>query len=106
MAYIFLHPANLQTFINSLKDYATSASNELAAVRKSNNDNDDPAGVYYDISEYSTHATYHGELTRKADDLKIRLDEAVAMNNSGVMAGFKQNRIPVRSWVAVSAGAV
>lgn len=84
MTYIRLNKVSLQQFINALERYANSYDLKVRDVRLFNWSRDDPAGVSYMLSEGSTLASKSTDLNGLAVELQTRLDDAVAMNESGI----------------------
>ncbi|WP_139738752.1 DUF6571 family protein [Actinomyces wuliandei] len=84
MAYIYLEPTDLQSFIDSLKDFADTYEEQMEGVRTTNRVHDDPGDVALVIGEGLLMASFAYDLRTQAAELQTRLDEAVAMNSSGV----------------------
>ncbi|CAM3050784.1 DUF6571 domain-containing protein [Actinomyces slackii] len=93
MAYIYLSEEKMKTYIQSLKDKGNAHQAQVNAVNTKNKNNGDDA----DIADHVTPAASMTEGTtvsklsdvdpymdRLASELKVRLDNAIAMNSSGV----------------------
>lgn len=84
MTYIYLDPVGLQSFIDDLNDYAADLDDERATVQQVNSAEADPSDISLSVGLGSTIAQRHADLESVASELQTRLDEAVAMNESGV----------------------
>lgn len=84
MTYIYLDPVGMQSFIDDLKSYATNVDDERGNVQRVNSAEDDPSNIGTSVGLGSTIAQRHNDLVTVAGELQTRLDEAKAMNESGI----------------------
>ena len=84
MAYIYLNKETLQTAINSLVSYSNSHASEVEACRNVNSSHGDEAGVGWRLADGGTLSEKGKAVKSLADEIKVRLDEAVALNDSGI----------------------
>lgn len=85
MAIIKLNKTSLQTFINNLTSYADSVNNERSSCYWTLTSNIYPTDIDSTIDSGSTMASRTADIKTHASDLQTRLDEAVAMNESGIL---------------------
>ncbi|CAM2976859.1 DUF6571 domain-containing protein [Actinomyces slackii] len=84
MTYISLDKSLLQNLIDAINSYAQSHDFEVGEVKWINWTEDDPAGVGYRVANGSTLAGMSTTMTTLSGEIQVRLDEAVAMNESGI----------------------
>ncbi|MBE6474762.1 MAG: hypothetical protein E7Z95_04180 [Actinomyces succiniciruminis] len=84
MAYVYLHEEDLQAFIDSLKSFTSSNISELDSISRANSERDDPADIRDKVEWWSLPHVRIGDLSLTADELQVRLDEAVEMNSNGI----------------------
>ncbi len=86
MAYIYLHPGNMQNYVDVLKRWANSNFTERQDTSMKNSQNSDPAEIASKLSEapQATIEAARHELWDKMTDLQTRLNEAKRMNESGL----------------------
>lgn len=85
MTIIKLNKTSLQTFINNLTSYADSVNNERSSCYWTLTSNIYPTDIDSTIDSGSTMASRTADIKTHASDLQTRLDEAVAMNESGIL---------------------
>lgn len=93
MTYVYLDPEGLQTYINDLESHATDMDDERATVSRVNTSESDPAGIAGSVNLGSTIDQRCADLREKKNELQVRLDEAVAMNESGITPMDAEGRV-------------
>ncbi|QHO90962.1 hypothetical protein CWT12_05980 [Actinomyces sp. 432] len=84
MAYVYLHEEDLRAFIDALKSFVSSNNDELDSISRSNYQYGDPAEIRDKVEWWSVPRTRISDLSRTAEELQVRLDQAVEMNSNGI----------------------
>ena len=84
MTFISIDTDGLKTFATNLRTWAQDADDSRQGLSTRNNQEDDPAQIWDDISSTSIMATHLANIETIADDLDTRRQEAEAMNANGV----------------------
>ena len=84
MTFISIDADGLKTFATNLRTWAQDADDSRQGLSTRNNQEDDPAHIWDDISSTSIMATHLANIETIADDLDTRRQEAEAMNANGV----------------------
>lgn len=85
MVFIKLDKTSLQTFITDLTSYAESVDGERSSCHWTLSANLYPTNIDSMLDSGSTIASRVADIKTHASDLQTRLDEAVAMNEDGVL---------------------
>ncbi|WP_108965529.1 DUF6571 family protein [Actinomyces sp. Z16] len=84
MAYVYIHEEDLQAFIDSLKSFTSSNISELDSISRANTERDDPADIRDKVEWWALPHVRIGDLSLTADELQVRLNQAVEMNSNGI----------------------